>query len=102
MALTGNPMKHLLLSIFVLCTLKVSLSAAGLSDLSYVIEEGSAIITDCDQNASGELVIPHTIEGYPVSAIGQNAFDFCSRLTSVTAPIASSVSTIQLSAIAAA
>jgi len=54
--------------------------------LSYEIVDGEVTITYCDTNASGELIIPDTIEGYPVTSIGDSAFRGCSNLTSVTIP----------------
>ena len=51
--------------------------------LSYEIVDGEVTITDCDTNASGELIIPATIEGYPVTAIGDKAFTGSNSLTSV-------------------
>ena len=60
------------------------LSAADLSDLTYTTTGGEVTITDCDQAASGELVIPDTIEGNPVTGIGRAAFENCASLTSVT------------------
>jgi len=44
----------------------------------------SVPITDCDTAASGELVIPDTIEGNPVTSIGRFAFFHCHSLTSIT------------------
>ncbi|MFP6873111.1 MAG: hypothetical protein VCA55_06325, partial [Verrucomicrobiales bacterium] len=41
--------------------------AADLSDLSYTTTGGAVTITDCNQAASGELVIPDTIEGNPAT-----------------------------------
>ncbi len=37
-------------------------------------------ITDCDTAASGALVIPETIEGKPVTRIGDYAFRSCTSL----------------------
>ena len=48
---------------------------------------GSAVtITDCDETASGAVVIPSTIEGKPVTSIGESAFRYCERLTKITIP----------------
>ena len=43
-------------------------------------------ITNCDENAVGEIVIPDKIDGLPVTSIGEYAFEYCSGLTSVTIP----------------
>jgi hypothetical protein len=62
------------------------LHAAGLDDLTWTTTDGKVTITDCDQAASGELVIPDTIGGNPVTSIGASAFSQCSSLTSITIP----------------
>ena len=43
-------------------------------------------ITFCDKAASGELVIPDTIGGNPVTIIGEIAFAECTSLTNITIP----------------
>ena len=53
--------------------------------LAYSISNGEVEITDYTGSAT-ELVIPSTIEGYPVTKIGNNAFSSCTLLTSVTIP----------------
>lgn len=69
-----------------------TLTAASLSDLSYSINNGEVTITNCSRSASGTLAIPATIDGYPVTSIGNDAFSWCESLTSVTIP--SSVTSI--------
>ena len=54
--------------------------------LTYEIADGEVTITDCDTSISGELTIPETIEGYPVTRIGYFAFEYCADLTNVTIP----------------
>ena len=62
------------------------LHAASLDDLTYTTNNGEVIITDCDQGATGELIIPATIEGNPVTSIGNQAFKECRSLKSITIP----------------
>ena len=54
--------------------------------LTYEIADGEVTITDCDTSISGELTIPETIEGYPVTGIGEWAFENCTDLTNVKIP----------------
>ncbi len=62
------------------------LHAASLADLTYTTTDGEVTITDCDTAATGELIIPASIEGNPVTSIGQGAFRDCGSLTSITIP----------------
>ena len=55
-------------------------------NLKYEIKDDEVTITGCDKKASGELTIPATIEGNPVTSIGIQAFDGCTNLTSITIP----------------
>jgi hypothetical protein len=66
------------------------LTVAGL--LTWTTTNEEVTITDCDQAAAGELVIPDTIEGNPVTSIGNYAFNACNNLTSIT--ISNSVTSI--------
>ena len=62
--------------------------AASESDLTFRLNSdgNSYTVTDCSAEASGELVIPATYDGKPVTNIGYAAFRDCSSLTSVTIP----------------
>ncbi len=53
---------------------------------NYEISDGAATITGVNGDISGDLIIPSTLGGYPVTAIGTSAFAYCSNLTSVTIP----------------
>ena len=53
---------------------------------TYTVENGEATITGCDNSISGEVVIPDTLGGYPVTSIGYEAFCNCTGLTSITIP----------------
>ncbi len=54
--------------------------------LTYTVLSGIAEITDCDTEVSGDITIPSTLGGYPVTSIGDDAFRYCSKLTSITIP----------------
>ncbi|MDC0613949.1 leucine-rich repeat domain-containing protein, partial [Akkermansiaceae bacterium] len=62
------------------------LHAASLDDLTWTTTAGEVTITDCNEAATGELIIPDTIEGNPVTSIGEKAFLSCTSLTSITIP----------------
>ena len=54
--------------------------------LDYQVCEDHVKITDCNESAEGEMIIPATIEGLPVTSIEGFAFFACSSLTSITIP----------------
>ncbi len=53
---------------------------------TYIVENGKATITDCKTSISGSITIPSTLGGYPVTSIGEDAFEACRGLTSITIP----------------
>ena len=53
-----------------LLLLALGVNAASLDDLTWTTTNGEVTITECKTDASGELVIPATIEGNPVTSIG--------------------------------
>ncbi|MBQ9427931.1 MAG: leucine-rich repeat domain-containing protein, partial [Clostridia bacterium] len=61
-------------------------------DLIYEISNGEITITGYYESASGAMIIPAEIDGYPVTSIGEYAFFECSKLTSIEIP--SSVTSI--------
>ncbi len=70
----------------VLDTISVRASAEELKycDLTYSVKNGEVTITGCDKNASGDLVIPDEIDGFPITRIKSSAFSGCSELTDLT------------------
>ena len=54
--------------------------------LTYTIKDGEVTITDCDEDATGKIVIPETIEGYPVTKIGEGAFWDCTGIKEIVVP----------------
>lgn len=61
-------------------------NASDESRFTYVIDNGEVTITDCVETSQGNIVIPDTIEGYPVTAIGHYAFEGCGNITKITIP----------------
>lgn len=61
-------------------------AAETYGDLTYTVsEKGTIIITDCDESAE-EVIIPDEIDGIPVTAIGNKAFENCKLLKSIIIP----------------
>ncbi len=50
----------------------------------YSVTDGKATITGADASVSGDVTIPSTLGGYPVTEIGDYAFYECVNVTSVT------------------
>lgn len=84
----------MVLCIFPFAGFSLTAFAASESDLTfelleYGVNQGGPngyMITGCDLNASGELVIPSEYNGKPVTQIGYEAFKDCTKLTSITVP----------------
>ena len=66
--------------------------------ITYEINNNEVTITECDTSISGVHIIPNTIEGYPVTSIGDETFYNCRNLTSITIP--NSVTSIGVEAFA--
>ena len=79
-------------SVLLLCAM-LPLGAVGVSaetyyyaGMYYQVNNGEVTITDSDSYIYGDLVIPTTIRGYPVTKIGYEAFCCRYSLTSITIP----------------
>ncbi len=75
------------LTLAALCALfALSVGAETSGYYTYTVSNGEATITDVDTSISGVVAIPSTLDGYPVTSIGDIAFYNCDSLTSVTIP----------------
>lgn len=54
--------------------------------LAFEIIDGEAVVVDCDNTVSGELEVPETYNGYPVTKIAKRAFRASTEITSVILP----------------
>ena len=84
----------LLALIIVMSAFPVSVFAENdiLGYLTYEINNGNVIITDCDETISGKVEIPDTIDGCPVTVIGSRTFEMCQNISEIILP--DSVTTI--------
>ena len=66
----------------------VKSKAASESDLTFTLNDDgeSYSVVDCDTSASGELIIPSTYNGKPITSIGYDAFYYCTSLKSIIIP----------------
>lgn len=62
--------------------------------LTFTIENGEAALTDCDQSASGEIIVPAKINDIPVTSVGNYAFSYCADITSISFASGSTVEVI--------
>ena len=86
--MTKKLLSILLTIVMVLSIAPVAVFAENdiLDYLEYEIIDGEVTITGCDKSISGDVVIPDTIEGYPVTAISQEAFSYCRLIKEITIP----------------
>ncbi len=64
----------------------VSVFASDEDYYTYYISYDEAIITHVREDISGDIVIPATLDGYPVTIIDNYAFEGCYAITGVTFP----------------
>ena len=90
-SITKRALSMLLAVALILCTIPaISLPtfAASESDLTFELTYYgySYEVSDCNENASGELVIPSEYNGKSVTGIDNSAFKDCKAITSITIP----------------
>lgn len=61
-------------------------SAVGEQDFEYIIQNGDAVLTKCNTEISGDVVIPDTLGGCPVTRISLHAFYGSQKMESVKIP----------------
>lgn len=66
--------------------LTVQQEATEVSCFTYFIDNNEAIITGLQEDSPAAIVIPVAIDGFPVTSIGDSAFEDCAELTSVIIP----------------
>lgn len=71
-------------SLFALFTVTSSADTEGY--YTYSVCNYQTTITDVNSTISGAITIPSTLGGYPVTSIGNRAFEDCISLTSITIP----------------
>ncbi len=67
-------------------TLVAQWTATNANSFTWTVSGNDVTITGVDGTPTGALVIPATINGHPVTAIGWSAFRSCRELTSVSIP----------------
>lgn len=77
----------LLVALLALClTAAFSASAATENGYTYTVTDGKATITAVDSTVTGDVVIPDTLGGYPVTELEENLFADRTDLVGVTIP----------------
>lgn len=70
--------------VMLMCSIGVQAKTYG--SLSYEVINKEIVITDCDKNIEGELIIPDELENHRVTTIAGGAFSNCEKLTSIKLP----------------
>lgn len=77
----------IMITAVLMCVMLASAVGAEVEgDFTYVVLNGQATITAASTDISGDVVIPETLGGYPVTAIGSGAFNNRDSMTSLTIP----------------
>ncbi len=81
-----NRIMALLLALALLFSAVPMASATEDDALCFDVADGEVAVIDCDASVNGTLVIPSSVDGYPVTRIEDEAFSSCSKLTGITIP----------------
>ena len=73
----------LLMVVLVVGIFSTTAKAAKEGDYTYTVANGEATITYFTRSVSGDLTIPSTLGGYPVTGIKSWAFETCKSLTTI-------------------
>lgn len=76
----------LLAMILLSLLLAFSASAANEGPYIYEINGDGVTITGCERTIEGDVILPDTLGGIPVTAIGDRAFYYCGGITSIKIP----------------
>lgn len=83
MLLTAIPMTKIDFSDFIF-TASAQSETEGI--FTYEAYSDTVTITKCDNSVTGEVVIPSTFVGKQVTRIGERAFEWCDKMTSIVIP----------------
>lgn len=73
-------------TVVIICAISIIASAETYGDLEYEIVNGEVTITGVIEEASGDIYIPDTIDGYTVTGIGDSAFMFNKNIENIYFP----------------
>ena len=76
----------MLLSVCFAMTITASAASYTSGYYKYTVSGGNATITDVSSDLDGDVTIPSTLDGYTVTAIGQDSFRGNNNLTSIVIP----------------
>ncbi len=78
----------LLMVLCVSTSVPLTVSAVGDEELTFEINEDGTMyqVKKCNTDVTGDVVIPSTYNGLPITEIGSNAFSYCYSLRSITIP----------------
>lgn len=75
------------MAVFPFSGFTIDVKAGTVDCFAYNISDtGEATITSCDKTSSGVIIVPDEVEGYPVTAIQNYAFQNCVNVTGIILP----------------